>query len=291
MVRCTSTCAPTRCRPATTFAINASTHLPIPPGKYHQDQFGFNVGGPILHDKLFYFASYEGYRQNQQVLINGEAPTAAMFGGDFSALLPNTVIYDPATLNTTTGRRQPFTGNMIPSGRISSNIRGLLATTRRVPAPCLRPIISAETAPTLFNSDQFMGRIDYSLNQKNQIFAQGNWLNSPISSPGLFPSTGVAYPIDTELVNLGWNWTLSPTKVNELRMGMMRDSVFDEGASVPGIQTKLNITGTGDLNGVPSIGFSGGGLSGFGVSTGFLATSTIAIRSTMASTGCTATIK
>lgn len=252
------------------FAINSSTHLPIPPGKYHQDQFGFNVGGPILHDKLFYFASYEGYRQNQQVLINGEAPTAAMFKGDFSALLPNTVIYDPATLNTTTGRRQPFSGNIIPSGRISSNIQGLLAYYTAGSGTVPSPNNIGGNRPYLFNSDQFMGRIDYSLNQKNQIFAQGNWLNSPISSPGLFPSTGVAYPLDTELVNIGWNWTLSPTKVNELRLGMMRDSVFDEGASVPGLQNKLNITGTGDPNGVPAIGFSGGGLSGFGVSTGLL---------------------
>jgi hypothetical protein len=252
------------------FAINASTHLPIPPGKYHQDQFGFNLGGPILHERLFYFASYEGYRQNQQVLINGESPTQAMFGGDFSALLPNTVIYDPTTLNTTTGTRQAFSGNKIPSGRISSNISGLLAyyTAGSGTVPSANNI--GGNRPYIFNSDQFMGRIDESINQKNQIFAQGNWLNSPISSPGLFPATGTAYPLDTELVNLGWNWTLSPTKVNEFRMGTVRDSVFDEGASVPGIQTKLNITGTGDVNGVPSIGFSGGGLSGFGASTGLI---------------------
>jgi hypothetical protein len=252
------------------FAINAATHLGIPPGKYHQDQFGFNFGNPILHDKLFDFVSYEGYRQNQQVLINGETPTQAMFGGDFSALLPNTVIYDPATLNPVTGRRTPFTNNMIPSGRISSNIQGLLAYYN--PGSGTVPTANniGGNRPYLFNSDQFMGRVDYSLNQANQIFAQGNWLNSPISSPGLFPATGTAYPLDTELVNLGWNRTLSPTKVNELRLGMMRDSVFDEGAAVPGIQNKLNITGTGDANGVPSIGFSGGGLTGFGASTGLI---------------------
>jgi len=252
------------------FAINASTHLPIPPGKYHQDQFGFNLGGPILRERLFYFASYEGYRQNQQVLINGEAPTQAMFGGDFSALLPTTAIYDPATLNPTTGQRQPFSGNLIPGGRISNNIKGLLTyyTAGSGTVPSANNI--GGNRPYLFNSDQFMGRMDYSLNQKNQIFAQGNWLNSPISSPGLFPATGTAYPMDTELVNLGWNWTLSPTKVNELRLGSMRDSVFDEGASVPGIQNTLNITGTGDPNGVPSIAFSGGGLSGFGASTGLI---------------------
>jgi hypothetical protein len=252
------------------FAINAKTGAPIPPGEYHQNQFGFNVGGPILHDKLFYFASYEGYRENQQQLLNGEAPTQAMLNGDFSALLPNTVIYDPATLNPTTGQRQPFPGNIIPSSRISDNIKGLLAyyTPGSGTVPTSNNV--GGNFPYIFDSDQFMGRIDYSVNEKHQIFAQGNWLNSPISNPGLFPDSGVSYPLDTELVNLGWNWMLSGTKVNELRVGMMRDSVFDEGQSVPGIQTKLNITGTGDVNGVPGIGFSGGGLSGFGVATGLI---------------------
>lgn len=252
------------------FAIDPKTGIPVPPGKYHQNQFGFNVGGPIRHDKLFYFASYEGYRKNQQQLLTGEAPTAAMFNGDFSALLPNTVIYDPATLDPTTGRRQPFPGNIIPAARISNNIKSLLAYYTPGAGTAPSPKNVGGNRPYIFNSNQFMGRIDSSLNEKNQVFAQGNWLNSPISSPGLFPGTGTSFPMDTELVNLGWNWSISATKVNELRMGMVRDSVYDEGASVPGLQTKLNITGTGDPNGVPRISFSGGGLSGFGVSTGLL---------------------
>jgi Carboxypeptidase regulatory-like domain len=252
------------------FAIDSTTHLPVPPGKYHQNQFGFDVGGPILHDKLFYFASYEGYRQNQQILLTGESPTQAMFNGDFSALLPGTVLYDPATLDTTTGRRQPFTGNIIPTARITSNIKGLLAYYTPGSGTVPVPKNVGGNRPFIFNSDQTMGRVDYSLNQRNQIFAQGNWLNSPVTSPGLFPSTGTIFPMDTELVNLGWNWTVSSTMVSELRLGSMRDSVFDEGASVSGIQTKLNITGTGDVNGVPSVGFTGGGLSGFGASTGLI---------------------
>ncbi len=65
------------------FDIDTTTHKPVLPGKYHQNQFGFNVGGPILRDRLFYFASYEGYRQNQQQLLTGESATQAMFDGDF----------------------------------------------------------------------------------------------------------------------------------------------------------------------------------------------------------------
>ena len=244
-----------------------STGVPIPPGKYHQNQFGFDIGGPILKDKLFFFANYEGYRQNQQVLINQETPTAAMFSGDFSAL--STPIYDPVTLNTTTGVRTQFPGNKIPASRITNAATGLLAYY----LPGAGTVPSANNvggnAPYTLNSDQFMGKIDYSINTRNQIFGQGNWLNAPVNSPGLFPGQGTAYPLDTELVNLGWNWTLSVNKVNELRVGMIRDSVYDQGVSVNGLQTKLNITGTADVNGVPGIGFSNG-YSGFGSSTGLI---------------------
>ncbi len=180
------------------------------------------------------------------------------------------MIYDPATLDPTTGRRQAFAGNIIPKDRINDTIKGLLAyyTPGSGTVPAAKNV--GGNRPYLFDSDQFMGRIDFSLNPKHQIFAQGNWYDSPISNPGLFPSTGTEYPMDTELVNLGWNWTLSDNKVNELRMGMVRDSVYSQGATVPDIQTKLNITGTGDVNGVPSIGFSGGGLNGFGASGGLI---------------------
>lgn len=244
-----------------------SAGVPIAPGKYHQNQFGFDFGGPILKGKLFFFTNYEGYRQNQQVLINAQTPTAAMFGGDFSAL--STPIFDPTTLNTTTGQRMQFAGNKIPASRITSTATGLL----KYYLPGAGPVPAANNvggnAPYQLNSDQFMGRIDYNVNERNQVFAQGNWLNSPVTSPGLFPGQGTAFPLDTELVNLGWNWSLSSNKVNELRMGVIRDSVYDQGISVNGLQNALNITGTADQNGVPGIALANG-YSGFGTSTGLI---------------------
>ncbi|HWB83221.1 MAG TPA: TonB-dependent receptor [Bryobacteraceae bacterium] len=45
-----------------------------PPVRYNQ--FGGSVGGPIKHDRLFYFLTYEGYRQSNFTLENGEVPTA-----------------------------------------------------------------------------------------------------------------------------------------------------------------------------------------------------------------------
>ncbi|HVU48587.1 MAG TPA: carboxypeptidase-like regulatory domain-containing protein, partial [Terracidiphilus sp.] len=235
------------------------------PGPYHQNQFGASVGGPILKNKLFYFGNYEGYRQIQSRFVSALTPTQAMFGGDFSAL--STPIYDPTTYDPTTGLRQQFQGNKIPSTRINNTSKQLLAFYLPGAANTSGNNVSGNPETTL-DSDQFTVRMDYSLNEKNQLFGQGSWLNAPDTQPGLFPSQGTAFPLDTEFGSIGWNWTLSPTKVNSLRLGLVRDSVYDQGRSVAGIQNTLNITGTGDPDGVPGINIAG--YSGFGTSTGLL---------------------
>ncbi|SEG67084.1 Carboxypeptidase regulatory-like domain-containing protein [Bryocella elongata] len=247
------------------FAISAG--VPQLPGPYNQNQFGFYFGGPVLHDKLFFFTNYEGYRQILTAVSNAVTPTSAMLGGDFSAL--STPIYDPTTFNPVTLQRTQFPGNKIPAARISSSIQTLLGYYAAGPAISTSQGRYYGSPKTTLNSDQFTGRIDYNLGPKHQVFAQGTWLNSPYSNPGLFPGQGAYYPLDTEYVALGWNWTLNSRMVNEFRAGVVRDAVYDEGATVPGLQQKLNITGTEDPNGVPGINISGG-YAGFGASTGLL---------------------
>jgi hypothetical protein len=61
----------------------------------HQNEFGFNIGGPIKKNKAFFFANYDGFRFTQQAQpALASIPTLAERQGDFSALLP-TRIYDP----------------------------------------------------------------------------------------------------------------------------------------------------------------------------------------------------
>src|SRR3954469_464410 len=75
---------------------------PIPP--YHLNQFGANVAGPVIipklfngRNKLFFFADYEGKRVSQAQTYNSTVPTEAFRKGDFSALLPGTVLRIPGT--------------------------------------------------------------------------------------------------------------------------------------------------------------------------------------------------
>src|SRR5207249_5883440 len=67
-----------------------------------QNQFGANVGGPVLKDKLFFFSGYEGFRQRIGGTLTTWVPTAAERTGDFSQIgSTNTTsvlpIYDPTT--------------------------------------------------------------------------------------------------------------------------------------------------------------------------------------------------
>jgi hypothetical protein len=58
---------------------------PIAP--YKQNQFGFTIGGPIVRNRAFFFADYEGLRIRQAQTLTSFVPTAAQQSGDFSGQL------------------------------------------------------------------------------------------------------------------------------------------------------------------------------------------------------------
>jgi hypothetical protein len=74
----------------------------------HQNQYGANIGGPLLKNKLFFFFSWEHESLSSATPASYVMPTTKELNGDFSA--DPQVIYDP-----TTGK--PFPGNSI-AGRI-----------------------------------------------------------------------------------------------------------------------------------------------------------------------------
>src|SRR5688500_16205846 len=88
-----------------------------------RDQFGGAIGGPIVKNKFFFFADYQGTRSN----IGGSrlltVPTAAARRGDLSAYGVN--IFDPRT--GTPAQRQQFANNIIPSNRLSPQALAVLS--------------------------------------------------------------------------------------------------------------------------------------------------------------------
>ena len=68
-------------------ALDAKNYFAAPTDKtpvFRQNQFGGTFGGPIRHDKTFFFLDYQGTRQTQAPTVNTVMPSVGNFGGDFS---------------------------------------------------------------------------------------------------------------------------------------------------------------------------------------------------------------
>jgi Carboxypeptidase regulatory-like domain len=92
-----------------------SQGLPNQPAGFHRYQAGGAFGGPILHDKLFFFGDYQGTWQESLETDQYTFPTQAERTGDFSA--DSFTVYDPFVADNADGTRQPFPGNNV-SGNI-----------------------------------------------------------------------------------------------------------------------------------------------------------------------------
>jgi len=213
------------------FFDNASG-LSRPP--FTQNQFGANVGGPVFKDKLFFFSTYEGFRQRKGNVFLGWVPTQAERNGDFSqtgsthttSALP---IYDPKTSSgcaaTATTCRMAFTGNVIPTNRIDPTAQALLSY---MPMPNLVGNNNGNFAENYSiggSVNQYNERIDYKLSDKQRIF--GRYTHSYILSLPDDPYNGICKDRCTETtyahqVSLADTIAFSPRTILDLHIGYTR---------------------------------------------------------------------
>ena len=247
-----------------------------------QNQFGGSLGGPIRRNGTFFFGDYEGYRlrEGQPNLIT--VPTPRMRTGDFSELLPGTIIYDP-----TTTPRTPFPGNVIPPGRISPIARNLLNLYPLPTSGGLADNFAGVTTRTQ-DSDTADLRIDHQFNQDNSLFARYSYNGVTTFTPGLCPIVdgidpgcvlanvggGGAFPgpNETDVHGVQGNYVrvFSPTLVAEVRTGYLKldiaSSPPNEGTNAA---TRLGIPGANlpdlatGLSAIEVIGYAYLGDQGF----------------------------
>ena len=143
-------------------------------GTWQDNQFGGTLGGPIRRNKLFYFASYEGTRQNRQVPRTVSVPTAAVRSGDFNAT--GTTIYDPFTGNPDGTQRTPFPGNVIPQNRISPVAKKLI---EHWPLPNLPGEMNNYFVQPrfLFNRWTLDSKVNVNVSERLQVFGRYSQLD------------------------------------------------------------------------------------------------------------------
>lgn len=207
---------------------------------FTQNQFGVNGGGPIKRDKLFFFGAYEGFRLRKGNPFETWVPTDAERSGDFSGAgtNPNGAvfnIYDPLTSTNCNGSnaspcRTQFTYNGIPNVIPPSRIDPTAAymVQKYFPEPNIAPNANGNFAVSYSSGgdiNQYNGRIDYALSQKQRIF--GRYTYSHILSLPDAPFSQICTDRCTETttanqVSLGDTIQLSSKSILDLHVGYTR---------------------------------------------------------------------
>ena len=191
---------------------------------FSQHQFGATLGGPIIKDRTFFFADYQGLRITSGLSFLSTVPSERMRQGDFSEL--NRIIYDPLT-------GQPFPGNVIPQSRWDPASRNVL--DQLYPAPNTAGTVSAigQTInnylinPELTRDDnQFDVKVDHRLTTNNRFFVRYSFQKTFRDLPATLPhgdagATFGAGQGDIKAQGLAFNdtHTFSPNLLNEFRFG------------------------------------------------------------------------
>ncbi|HCC58812.1 MAG TPA: hypothetical protein DEQ47_16450 [Solibacterales bacterium] len=238
------------------------------------NQFGGNVGGPIIRNKLFFFGDWEVTDKRANVSAFQTVATAPLRRGDFSNT--GTIIYDPNTGKADGTGRQPFPGNQIPSSRIafaSAKMISLRPEPNQASAafsPAKDYFGSGSYSSTHHNIDT---KVNYNPTDKSSVFARYSVSPSNIFDP---PGLGAAggNTLDggqpgtaTGLVQsagIGGTYTVTPTLLLDGSFGYTRLRLGAQNVDIKqnyGLTT-LNIPGT---NGPYSLdgGYPNFGVSGF----------------------------
>lgn len=220
----------------------------VPRIPWHINMFGGSVGGPVVHNKLFFFFAYQHIKQVQLDPFVTSVPTAAMRSGDFShVFVPGNngqavqqTIYDPlSTVCTSSGcTRTAFTNNIIPASDINPIAKAVMSYIPLPNAPG-DPITGLNNFSNTPNSRKFLdnfpeysGRLDFNYSDKTHMFFRysindldetRSYKYSTISAFNL-ADTGTNSPFSRANQDFTYQitHTFDPTTVLEFRTGMDR---------------------------------------------------------------------
>jgi hypothetical protein len=246
---------------------------------YRYNTVGYQVGGPIVKNKLFFFFSNEFYRQLVPGGINQyRTPTLLERSGDFSKSVDSSgnplQIYNPDT-------RTQYANNTITTGSLSAAQAASFAQIQKILS--LYPLPNVVGNNTYNRQDplssthprtEYIGRIDYQISPNERMFARyvrnQDTQTGPMGSFGIQCSGALQIPGGCTNSQPGWNLavdltsTLSPTLLNEVSVG---PSVYT--SRVTGVNGNISI-GANNINlpllfpttaseSIPDISFGGNG--------------------------------
>ena len=188
-----------------------------------RNQFGGTVGGPIVKDKLFFFAGYQGtIQKSEPTQASAFVPTKQMLTGDF------TTFAGPQCNNGATIPLKGFgfSGNKVPQSALNPAALKIDSFLPVPTDPCGKVNYGLRNDLT-----EHMGvtRIDYQVSQKNTIF--GRFYETNLEIPSTFDGSN-ALTLNSNAQHdrvyslaLGDTYVFSPNVVSSFRLGVNRSEI------------------------------------------------------------------
>jgi hypothetical protein len=178
----------------------------------HRNQFGAALGGPIIKDKLFFFADYEGYRQTQGYVNYYSVPST----NDRQGILPVSVV------NPLTGVVYPA-GTAIPVAQVNPFAAAALAGLP-TPVNSTRANNLLATIPLRDFNDKYDAKLDYQMRSDMTAFVRFSqrkdisYFGPSDPGPAGGDGNGFIHAIQQQAA-AGYTWTVTPTSLFEARLG------------------------------------------------------------------------
>lgn len=236
---------------------NALARTPL-----NRQTFGGTLGGPIKREKLFFFASYENFRDRRTNNATFGVPTDKMRLGDFSEVIaakkadgtlayPTFQLYDPSTGGAGGVGRTPFANFAIPSGQISSIAKAVMNYYPKVNSTrdlnnnfILDDFVRQQTVKV--NRGNYDGKLTYQRTKEHSIWGKFSTLRADVvDNYQLGFDKGSVGDTKVYVVSAGHTWTLSPTLLLDGNFGYYR---MDQQVTGPDFGKNLGI----DL-GIPGV--------------------------------------
>jgi outer membrane receptor protein involved in Fe transport len=245
-------------------ALNARNYFDLasvgPQQPFHLNQFGGSIGGPIIHDKTFFFVDYEGVRETGSESSPSCVPTAA----DISN-------------HTPVGGINPVIQNLLNAKGVTWPTPNLPGSCIAAPTDAIQQTLVTENASL---STPFSNRVDNGIIKIDHNFNKDNLLTGryyigdstqlfplALTGGGLLPNYSTRVPTRVQLISISYVTVISPSIINEARIGWNRfaEGFFPEdGTFNPNSALGLNTVGPGTPNndnpynyGMPVINVSG----------------------------------
>src|SRR5688572_6147166 len=221
--------------------------------KLNRNQFGFVFGGPIVRNRTFFFADYEGFRQISKAVTFATIPTMAQRQG----------VLGRPIVNPLTGASYP--DGVIPASAITPFARAVLAGLPEPTRPGTSNNFDSLPRREDFN-DKFDVKVDHQFGPRVTMFGRYSHRNlenfEPPPIPGEVGSPANAFVhVQNQQAAAGFTLTVTPTSLLEVRLGVSRTKAGKEPPGVGG-PTMLELYG---ITGLPTDPRFAGGLTEQGV--------------------------